>query len=184
MRQCQSPRLFTPHLTCQFQAIPSEQDLESTGHTGSKKARPELWQRNIMKQRRQYGMSYIGRKINRYGTTFRCEKQLIPARKILNRCSCKRSYSCHTITDETRKKVFEKIWSMDDDKKRQYVRTQVDSIEPLDRRSKAKTSRRKRSLIYHLTVGGERKRVCQEMFLATTGLRKGWVHKTVEWTTI
>ncbi|KAK3762454.1 hypothetical protein RRG08_009842 [Elysia crispata] len=133
--------------------------------------------KTIMKQRRQHGMEYIGRRYNRNGNSF--EKQLKPARKMLGRCSCKRSYQCHTISDDERKLIFADIWSMDDEEKRQYVRMQIDSVEPFQRRSMAEFSRRKQSLRYHLPVDGKRMRVCREMFLATTGLGSWWVLNAV-----
>ncbi|RUS81534.1 hypothetical protein EGW08_010704 [Elysia chlorotica] len=120
------------------------------------------------------GVGHVGRIVNYITPSPTKPVQL--ARRILDRCACKTSFQCHSISDESRKLIFEEIWSMDIEERKQYVRMQIESIEPVQRRTvRGKFSRRKQTLRYHLMVGGERMRVCKEMFLATTALSTKWV---------
>ncbi|GFR98385.1 hypothetical protein ElyMa_001018400 [Elysia marginata] len=130
-------------------------------------------QRDFMKERRQHGMGYVGRKYNQGGDTY--EKEVKPARKMLERCFCHSYHTqCHVISEEERQLVFQEIWSMNDEGRRRYIWTQIDRI-----RSEREFSRKKQLLFYHLAIGGGRMRVCKKMFLSTTGIRQWWILNTI-----
>ena len=83
------------------------------------------------------------------------------------------------MSDADREKIHNSIWSMSWDEKKVFVRTSVDVKDVKERKGASVDYKRNNTLVFTLKGAGERKRVCKEMFLSTTGLKKWWVLNTV-----
>ena len=59
------------------------------------------------------------------------------------------------------------------------MRTSVDVKDVKERKGASVDHKRNNTLVFTLKGAGERKRVCKEMFLSTTGVKKWWVLNTV-----
>ena len=75
-----------------------------------KKRRPENWKRNISKNKRQAGESYIDTKSN-----------MVPAKQIQPSCKHTCFYLCSKqFTEADRNYIFKKFWSLSDDEKKNF----------------------------------------------------------------
>lgn len=102
--------------------------------------------------------------------------QITKERKSLGaRCTCKsvKKNKCHKITDVQREDIFNDVWQMTWSEKKVFVRTVIDVMTPVERKSLSET--RQYTFFHHLNVSGQRFRVCKQMFLNTTGLKETWV---------
>ena len=160
----------------------NESDRDAHSMTGepprkrSRKANPKTWKQNMNKYRREKGEAYEGsKKIN--GNRQKVGKQ---ARKLKDRCTCKEgdTLKCKQISNEQRNEIFNKVWKMMKwPERKTFVQGLVDAVPTARKRTSAENSHRKMTLMYHLKIQGERKRVCKKMFLCTTGLGRFMVHK-------
>lgn len=112
------------------------------------------------------------------------------SRTMKDRCSsrfCAKSSmrKCAEVDDNTRKETFDMFWKqMDWGQKKTYIANLVE-VKPKERtrmRSGKEASRRKQTMQYYLNVGGERRQVCQKMFLNTFGINvsvlHGWLNES------
>ncbi|KAM9704349.1 pim proto-oncogene, serine/threonine kinase, related 128 isoform 2-T6 [Menidia menidia] len=87
--------------------------------------------------------------------------------------SCLRSskHQCGSISEDSRRRAFGAFWGQrGPDQRRDYVRGLVEVL-PVRRRRGRGFAKREHSLVFHLGVDGQRRRVCRNMFLATLGIR-------------
>lgn len=87
--------------------------------------------------------------------------------------ACKKSAKrfCHTFSEEDRKGIFQHFWQkMTWEERRVYVSRLVDNSPVARKRSVSQDSRRLSTLSYHLSLDGQRRRVCKKFFLSTLGL--------------
>ncbi|GFO36069.1 PiggyBac transposable element-derived protein 2 [Plakobranchus ocellatus] len=126
------------------------------------------------KRRKQFGKAYIGRCFDKDAKKFvevdKEEKTLGPG------CACKDLYySCKSVSDSDR----EEVWSMSWDEKKVSVRMAIDVKDVKERKSVSHVHKRNNILVFNLKSEGTCMRVCKDMFLNTTGLKKWWVLNTV-----
>lgn len=166
-----------------------DRDVEARGGSGdmsndtvvqvlSKKKRkvadPSKWKKNIKRTRRENGIEYEGRTYHNGSNQF--ENIIKESRKLDEKCKCKvKKNDCHAITDEERQRVFDEVWTLTWKEKEVFAQAMID-IREIQQKTSA-DSNRGQSLIYHLKINGQRKRVCKQMFLATTGLKNTWLHQ-------
>ncbi|KAM4522739.1 uncharacterized protein PAE49_002331 isoform 2-T2 [Odontesthes bonariensis] len=100
-----------------------------------------------------------------------------PPREMGPRCqspACHRSskHHCRSIGEAERETIFKSFWeNMNLEQKKRYVRSLVD-ITPVQRRRGSGFSKRESSLVFFLNFGGQRRRVCRGLFLATLGIKE------------
>lgn len=145
--------------------------------TGPRRQRLTKKERN--KHRREQGQSYLGRYFDKERNKFvEVEKE---ERKLGPRCSCKTSFHhCKDISDEDRLTIYQSVWKMSWNEKRIFVKMSVDTEEVKERRPTWGPMRRNKTFLFYLKGSGDRKRVCREMFLQTTGLKKWWIQETLK----
>ena len=138
---------------------------------------PAAWKRNQRKTLRNEGKEYVY-KSKDYGIRIQTAKEMGAGCGILCRNECKQS-----ITFENRQSIFTSFWKTGDiEKQREYI---VRHVEVHNRNEGQKSKREKgQKLKYHLTVEGERKRVCKEMFKATLGISWRTIHTALEKTNV
>ena len=132
-----------------------------------------LSKKQAQKQEAVWGR-HLDKETNKFVEVNKIERTLGP------RCSCKASYYlCKQVSDNDREKIHNSIWSIAWDEKEVFVRTSVDVKDVKERKGVSVDHKRNNTLVFTLKGAGERKRVCKEMFLSTTGLKKWWVLNTV-----
>ena len=100
-------------------------------------------------------------------------------RKLGERCQCKASYyTCKSISDSDRQKIFSDVWKMTWGEKQVFVKLSVEAKDVKERRGHGEQSRRNKTLYFTLRGTKGSHRVCKQMFLNTTGLNSWWVVKT------
>ncbi|XP_066498806.1 uncharacterized protein [Hoplias malabaricus] len=138
-------------------------------HLMKRKRGPANWKRNVQKRRRMEGKSYSGKQKD-VGEVTRSARILGPG---CTSEACKKSAKrfCHTFSEEERQRIFGNFWkNMNWEERRVFVSGLVDHTPVARKRSVSKDSRRLSTLSYHLSVDGERRRVCKKFFLSTLGL--------------
>lgn len=142
--------------------------------------RTEDWENNRAKIKREMGQDYNGRKKIDGVWKYDVQKE---KRKMKERCNCKaslkgKSLHCRTFSDEERIAIFNHFWSdMGWKERKVYTSFLIDSIPTKRSRNRVSecVSMRSESLIYHLKLNGERKRVCKQMFLNTHGVKENMI---------
>lgn len=131
------------------------------------------WISEKNKQRREKGKTYFGRKKKEDCWTYIKPKE---ARSIKSRCTCKigkySSLKCDTIDEDVRKEIFKQFWSLSWGEKKTLINewvTSTKTVRPRNRNTK-ETTKRAKTLVYHLKVNDEQVKVCRKMFLNTLDL--------------
>lgn len=92
-------------------------------------------------------------------------------------CVRRKNRQCSRITEHQRQKIFNRFWKQTTwDQRRTFVINHVKRLAVKRIYTDNTVSRRKNTLMYYLTVHGEKLEVCKKLFLNTTGLREFSVH--------
>ena len=104
----------------------------------SRKRRPEKWEKNVKKVKRNSGQSYVG-----------VTKKLVPERKIGPPCDCKNK--CYDkVGRDNIKLLFDKYWAMENhDLQSQYIHKRVTESDAKRSRVKDRESRSKKNQRVH-----------------------------------
>ncbi|XP_063590497.1 uncharacterized protein LOC134767429 [Penaeus indicus] len=130
-----------------------------------KRSDPEKWQQNIYKKKRLTGVQRTGK-----------TGKDIPAAKMGPPCQSKfcqkaKAHYCQFITEEQRRHIFHKFWSITSWEARQiYIRTLISKKE-IKQKKKIQGSRRQASYAYNLQLqDGSIHQVCKPLFASTFGV--------------
>lgn len=140
----------------------------------NKHALPEIWKKNVTKEKRMRGECYFGyaRDSNKVIVSDipRAERKMGPTCETgFCRKSTKRF--CSLFTEDKRQKIFNDFWKeLDWSGKKSFVCSLVDKIPVKQKRSES--NKRSESLVYHLKLNGEAYQICKKMFLNTLGLKE------------
>ena len=153
------------------EAIADEPNGDEARGVRKKKIGKSNWKRNQVLRRRENGDEYLGRSK---------KSDKIPARSLGRRCSCKKGgYQCMEIGDDDREKIFKYVWSLTWEQKRTFVTSLIEKDDVARRtvslvsESEVGVFRKQNTFSYFLKApGGQRKKVCRNFFLSTTGLRR------------
>lgn len=146
---------------------------------------PRAWKYNTIKKNRENGAEYFGRKNNKF--------EIKKAKRVMKmRCQCTDKSTkggkamriqCFKLTDENRKSIFSKFWSLSWPEKKHYIAARVSK----DRTTRARhrndpgVSQRTVSYRYFLKNKGDEIRVCKLMFCNTLGVSmrtiSDWINK-------
>ena len=131
----------------------------------------------IDKEGRELGQAYTGRYYDKGKKKF--VEVMKGERKLGERCQCKASYyTCKSISDSDRQTIFSDVWKMTWGEKQVFVKLSVEAKDVKERRGHGEQSRRNKTLYFTLRGTKGSHRVCNQMFLNTTGLNSWWVVKT------
>lgn len=136
--------------------------------TRKKVAEPHKWKKNVRKQLRLQGKSYVSgegkqvpektvRKVDCSGCELKCDKLMERREEIFNTFYSldaydkQKQYVCNQVTEQNTKTLFN-----------------VEMNEPV-------TKKRHVSRKYHLTVDGTKERVCKKFFLSTQAVSQSYV---------
>lgn len=138
-----------------------------------RKADSETWKRQLNKKDRMLGKAYLGFK--KVGNNYH-QKEPKPERSMGPKCMsafCIRSkiFFCPNLSEDIRKDVFNRFWSMTWFEKKMYVRSMIDT-EHVKRKTIEGNSRRSDTKLYYLQIDGKKERVCLKTFLATLGIKE------------
>lgn len=143
------------------------------------------WQINMNKKRREKGLAYEG-KVKTEGTwKYNIKK---PARLLSAPCQCswgKKPYvvKCSTVTEESRRKIFDYFWTLSWPEKQIYIRDLAKLEKVKRRRGTEENSKRDYTIKYYLKLKSEYVRVCKKMFLGTLGMKEtvilNWLKKSL-----
>ena len=159
-------------------SVDHEEIVDNTSDEGTLKRKDTShWKENQAKRLRMEGKAYKGMKkvdgkwdlhVDRSG------RILLP-----KDCSkrCDKTKQCQQISEDERKVIFERFWSMNWDQRKINVNSLVE-IEPPKETSV--DSRRNRTYKYYLRRKNERLSVCKNMFLSTLGIGEKSVNTWVE----
>lgn len=172
---------------CAIEALNDEGNINQKRH---KRPKELLWDVNVHKRLRMIGKRYVGYKRVKVGDKVlvqRSEKEH-EERKIGPMCNSKVCQAnvkrkCTEITEDIRKRIFNKFWPMTWKEKQIYICDHVQKCEIQQKTIKdnSKKSRRSASYKYCLSpANGELKPVCKIMFLNTLGLKEWMVRNWVE----
>ena len=134
------------------------------------------WEYNKNKRMREEGLSYLGRKDNQF-TVKMNEKS------IKKRCTCqgtkKSKIQCYKLSEEERKNIFKKFWSLTWDEKNIFVRGRgvMNNVKRARNRKEEGKSQRTCSFTFYLEKKYERIRVCKTMFCSTLGMSARTISK-------
>ncbi|KAJ8963754.1 hypothetical protein NQ314_005405 [Rhamnusium bicolor] len=133
---------------------------------------PDMWHKNVAKRLRNSGESYIGLSTekNEDGNQIkikikRPQKALQPPRgeKCKLKCSLK-------IVEEERLKIFNEYWGLKDlEKQRQFISSNMQTVNPRYKYSNAATPRNPNNA-YYFIIGDNSVRVCKHFFIATLAI--------------
>lgn len=146
---------------------------------------PNEWTKNQTKKLRMEGKEYIG--YSRSKNTGKV-KHNVPrnARKLGPTCKSSecirvKSRRCNEITEEQRKELFEKFWTiMNWDQRKVFVINHIKRYSPKRVYTNKDESRRNYSLQYFLTVNCNKMQVCKKMFLHTLSIGEYSVHSWIK----
>ncbi|XP_072392998.1 uncharacterized protein [Diabrotica undecimpunctata] len=139
--------------------------------TKRKKKNINAWKKNIRKQKRLKGESYVcSRSIER------------PARPMLpSPCSGKANHKCDTfINEENRRKIyneFRQMISVDD--QRVFLNSHIDKQKKKRMTRNIENSRRTFTMNYSFTVNEEKRQVCRAFFMATLNVTDAFMRGAV-----
>ncbi|CAH2102069.1 unnamed protein product [Euphydryas editha] len=151
----------------------------------NKHALPENWKKNVIKEKRMRGESYLGyaRDSNKTITADipRDERKIGPTCET-NFCLKSSKRFCSLFSEDDRQNMFNNFWKeMDWTGKKSFVCSLVDKIPVKQKRSES--GKRPESLVYYLKLNGEARQVCKKMFLNTLGLKErmvfNWVNQSI-----
>lgn len=138
------------------------------------RAMKDSWEQQKNQIKRSKGQEYFGRGKNEEGkTVFNVKKE---AKRIKARCLCKDSpktqFKCSTISEDDRRQIFERFWSLTRGEKKIFVQGLVERKTVLRRKEDKATFRRNQSLFYYLDPKNMKGkvRVCKKMFLQTLAI--------------
>ena len=163
--------LTVPHQQAVVVAAPeTEASDENTveGASPKRRKRPAVkkWKSSTIKEKRLKGEAFRNRKGK--------ERE---AKSIGQPCTseyCRKSTlrSCQSLSDEQRRSIFARFWSMKTwEERRSYVHALVNTVDIKQKSSQA--SRRSSSRLYHLKLGDATSfPVCKSLFCSTLGLSK------------
>ncbi|KAK9870199.1 uncharacterized protein LOC115884776 isoform X2 [Sitophilus oryzae] len=172
--------------------IPYHGDLLSNKKRQNKASKdPNKYKRNINKELRMKGESYLGYRRDRKAKTnekFKVKQDVFkPARSMKPPCTsafCKKSKlrSCDNINEEQRKYLFDNFWkNMNWEQRRSFITSHVNKVSKKVTKN-PESSKRTDSRTYVLTIDNVRHQVCKKMFLATLGIKdwfiRYWLTKT------
>lgn len=136
------------------------------------------WESNKNQRQREQGLEYCGKKKIDGKWSKDIKKQ---PKKIKPRCKCtngkKSVLKCHIITENDRKEIFGKFWSMTWQEKKVYIEGLVKVI-PTSRKRDRKdpqVSKRSSTFIYQLRKGEDLIKVCKTLFINTICIGKSSV---------
>ncbi|XP_037298683.1 uncharacterized protein LOC115454616 [Manduca sexta] len=123
-----------------------------------RKADSETWKRQLNKKDRMLGKAYLGFK--KVGNKYH-QKEPKPERSMGPKCMsafCIRSkIFCPNLSEDIRKDVFNRFWSMTWFEKKMYVRSMIDT-EHVKRKTIEGNSRRSDTKLYYLQIDGKKER--------------------------
>ena len=103
------------------------------------------------------------------------ERKITPREGI---CTTKRCKNSDTISDPDRLKLFHAFWKMTWEQRKVYVLCSLVSRQDVVRRRQPQErSRRNNTFNYHLTINGEKLRVCKGFFLGTIAMNEWSIRK-------
>lgn len=156
-----------------------EENNDSTEEVTQKRkkrrfSKPAEWKYNTNKINREKGVEYMGRKNNKFD-------RKKTKRVMKTRCLCSNkplktgkeiAIQCYKLTDEERKLIFVKFWSLSWPEKKIYISAKVlkNKTERARHRKDPEVSQRTTSYKYFLKNKSEEIRVCKLMFCNTLGL--------------
>ena len=142
--------------------------------TRKRKRAPERWKRNIRKQLRDSGQSYV----NRRG------KQVL-AKSVRGTCgeSCKNKCSS-IVSTEDQNEQFLQFYKLSDFEKRMYISRTTQRTETRRKTKQSTDSRRKYSYNFFFESFGESKQVCKKFYLATLAISQKQIYTVHEATNV
>ena len=155
----------------------NDEDVSSLTSASSPIAKVQKTKKEKNKEGRELGQAYTGRYYDKGKKKF--VEVMKGERKLGERCQCKASYyTCKSISDSDRQKIFSDVWKMTWGEKQVFVKLSVEAKDVKERRGHGEQSRRNKTLYFTLRGTKGSHRVCKQMFLNTTGLNSWWVVKT------
>lgn len=132
---------------------------------------PQAWQKNFNKRLRNSGESYIGLSTQNDGGTKKKVKTQRPQKELQPPCGQKCKLKCsEKITNEIRLKIFKEYWGLKDlEKQRQYISSNMQTVNPRYKYSNV-ASPRKPNNAYYFIVDDKNVRVCKIFFMATLSI--------------
>ena len=152
---------------------PGDTPNKETCSSRKRKRRPETWNRNINKRRRQAGLYYTN-----------ARGKVVEKRSIKNTKDCvnKCKFECSIkISQEERSKIHDHFWALNDQQKSLFygATTEFSAV----KRKRGNTDRRKNSIKYIFKVEDNPVRVCKKFYLGTLDIsqrRINYFHKNVK----
>ncbi|XP_072375150.1 uncharacterized protein [Diabrotica undecimpunctata] len=148
-------------------------DPSKTEKKGKKRLRnPGLWQKNIAKQLRNSGQSYVGLiSVKTENGSQKKIKEKRPKRMLKPPCGEKCKLQCsQKIDEQQRLNIFNDYWGLQDlEKQRHYISSNMQSINPRYKYSNAANPRNPNNA-YSFIIDNKTVRVCKYFFLATLSI--------------
>ena len=155
----------------------NDEDVSSLTAASSSIAKVQKTKKEKNKEGRELGQAYTGRYYDKRKKKF--VEVMKGERKLGERCQCKASYyTCKSISDSDRQKIFSDVWKMTWGEKQVFVKLSVEAKDVKERRGHGEQFRRNKTLYFTLRGTKGSHRVCKQMVLNTTGLNSWWVVKT------
>ncbi|CAH2084612.1 unnamed protein product [Euphydryas editha] len=137
--------------------------------TRKRKRNPKLWRRNVRKENRTHGKSYIS-----------CNGTLIPAKQLGPSCNCKKKCA-DNFPGYLRQKIFDEFYDLSPESQSQYIASLIEEFPKKSTKVVNGLSRRQWTRKYFFTNQSQtRTEVCQNMFLNTLSLTLKKVRVIVE----
>jgi hypothetical protein len=149
-----------------------------------KRKKKEEWCKNVNKRLRMEGKQYKGVSKNEEGAKTYCvdrNERIVSPRGCSKTCNKSKKRKCLLFTDNERKEIFNRFWTMTWDEKRVFVCSLVEKRD-VKQRTLDTDSRRNCSFLYFLRKENGKFPVCKSMFLSTLGIGErmmyDWVMKS------
>ncbi|KAM3609180.1 uncharacterized protein V6R79_010766 [Siganus canaliculatus] len=131
----------------------------------SKRPRPHMWKRQVIREKRLKGESYK----NAAGQEKQAKNMGPPCTS--QHCLRSKKRSCELLSEEERTAIFNNFWAMPSwETRKLYIQTLVEHV-PIKQKKGGVSSRRKTSLSYYLQLADRCKLpVCKNLFCSTLGI--------------
>lgn len=141
-----------------------EETPMKTKKSRKRKRNPNKWKKNVAKNRRQHGESYVSSR-----------GKYVPGVSLMDPCTTKCRRKCSTkISNEDRLKIFQKYYQLNTYvRKRDFIHSNTEKI--FKKSTTKDNSKRQNTIVFFVSTDKGKIQVCKTMFINTLGIRKGVV---------
>lgn len=167
-------QVLSPIENVLHEGAPREEDAIQHGDSFSSETKP-LNKKKYIKQRRNSGEDYQSEKSGKYVSKRKAMKPPCSS----DQCR-KKNFSCGTdlFTEELRLQILDSFWKLGTlTSQRQFI---VQHVSSPCKGEGSKSPLKKQNLVYQLTVGCEKRRVCKVFFLSTLGISERQIYTALK----